>query len=74
MGYDNLIRSHYEDLNNMSTMLRNVGELIDDLLKTIKKCEGSYVKYCSLKNEVISANTQKESILTEIHDDIDYHN
>ena len=108
MGYDNLIRSHYEDLNNMSTMLRNyieiyrllisstvdlhatsvikkseikhaleriddVGELIDDLLKTIKKCEGSYVKYCSLKNEVIVANTQKESILTEIHDDIDYH-
>ena len=52
----------------------DVGELIDDLLKTIKKCEGSYVKYCSLKNEVIVANTQKESILTEIHDDIDYHN
>ena len=32
------------------------------------------LKYCSLKNEVIVANTQKESILTEIHDDIDYHN
>lgn len=109
MGYDNLIRNHYEDLNNMTTMLRNyieiyrllisstvdlhstsvikkseikhaidrideVGELIDDLLKTIKKCEGCYVKYCSLKNEVIAANTQKDVILTEISDDLDYHN
>ncbi len=27
MGYDNLIRSHYEDLNNMSTMLRNYIEI-----------------------------------------------
>ena len=97
MGYDNLIRSHYEDLDNMSTMLRNyieiyrllisstvdlhatsvekseikhaleriddVGELIDDLLKTIKKCECSYVKYCSIKNEVIVANTQKREYI-----------
>lgn len=109
MGYDAVIQRHYEDLNNLSLLLRNyieiyrllisstvdlhatsvvkknelkhalervdnVGEVIDDLLRTIKKCEGSYTKYCTLRNEVILANTEKESILTEIHDDLSYHN
>lgn len=109
MGYNKLIKSHYEDLNNMSSMLRTyiemyryltssiadlhsnsaikkgeikdtlerievVGDIIDDLLKTIKKCEVSYIKYCSLKNEVIAANTEKSTILTELNDDLDFHN
>ncbi|MBD7910321.1 MULTISPECIES: hypothetical protein [Clostridium] len=109
MGYDKVIHGHYEDLNNLNTLLRNyieiyrllvsstselntiplakksevkdaldrikeVGNLIDDLLDVIGKCEGSYVKYCFLKNEVIYENTQKENIKTEIHDELEYHN
>ncbi|MDS0526875.1 hypothetical protein NNC19_14380 [Clostridium sp. SHJSY1] len=109
MGYDKVIHRHYEDLNNLNTLLRNyvdmyrllvssaaelntvqlakkseikdavdriheIGELIDDLLKVIEKCEESYIKYCFLKNEVISENTEKESIKTEIHNELEYHN
>ena len=109
MGYSKVIHGHYEDLNNLSTLLRNyieiyrllisstaelnstsiikkgelkhaveridsVGETIDDLLRAIKKCEGSYIRYCFIKNEVIQANTAKESILTEIHNELEYHN
>ncbi|MDD6796344.1 MAG: hypothetical protein PUE01_13235 [Clostridiaceae bacterium] len=109
MGYQKVIRSHYEDLNNLSVLLKNyidiyrllvsstaelntvnlakrgeikealdrinrVGDLIDDLLKVISKCEGSYVKYCYLKNQIIVENTMKDGIKTEIHDDLEYHN
>lgn len=109
MGYDKVIHGHYEDLNNLNTLLRSyvdmyrllvssaaelntvpvakkseikdsvdriheIGELIDDLLKVIEKCEESYIKYCFLKNEVISENTEKENIKTEIHNELEYHN
>lgn len=109
MGYDKIIRDHYEDLSNLSTLLRNyieiyrllisstaelngtsitkkselkhassriddIGEIIDELLKVIKKCEGSYIKYCFLKNEIINENTEKDTIMTEIHDELHYHN
>lgn len=109
MSYSEIISDHYEDINNLSTLLRNyieiyrllissaaelnstsstkkgelkkaieridsIGDIIDDLLKGIKKCEGSYVKYCTLKNEAISIKNTKGTIFTEIHDELDYHN
>ena len=109
MGYDKVIHSHYEDLNNLSNLLRNyieiyrllisstaelnstsitkktelkhaveridnIGEIIDDILKVIKKCEVSYGKYCYLKSDVISEKTEKESIMMEIHEDLEFHN
>lgn len=109
MSYQKVINSHYEDLNNLSTLLRNyieiyrllisstaelnstsiikkselkhaneridnIGEIIDELLRVIKKCEGSYIKYCFLKNEVISKQTEKDKIEMEVHDELQYHN
>ena len=109
MSYNKVIHGHYEDLNNLSALLRNyieiyrllisstaelnstsiikkgelkhaverideVGDIIDELLRVIKKCEGSYIKYCFIKNEVIQTNTAKENIYTEIHNDLGYHN
>ncbi|WP_294348691.1 hypothetical protein [uncultured Clostridium sp.] len=109
MGYEKVIRGHYEDLNNLTGLLKNyidiyrvlvssagelnsistakksemkhimerineVGELIDSLLKVIDKCESSYIKYCFLKNEVVSQNTMKDTIKTEINDELDSYN
>lgn len=109
LGYGEVIHAHYDDLNNLSNLLRNyieiyrllisstselnstsiskkaelkhaieridnIGEIIDDILKVIKKCEVSYGKYCFLKSEVISANTEKDSIMMEIHKDLEFHN
>jgi hypothetical protein len=109
LSYDKVIHGHYEDLNNLNTLLRNyvemyrllvsstaelntvplakksevkdaieriheIGELMDNLIKVIEKCEASYVKYCFLKNEVISESTEKDSIKTEIHNELEYHN
>lgn len=113
MSYDKVIHGHYDDLNNLSSLLRNyieiyrllisstselnstsisrksqlkhsveridnVGDIIDELLRAIKKCEGSYIRYCALKNDVIIEKTEKEKIQNEIHneihDDLEYHN
>lgn len=108
MSYDKVIHGHYEDLNNLSTLLRNyieiyrllisstaelnttsiikkselkhaterideIGEIIDDLVKVIKKCENSYVRYCFIKNEVVQS-ASKDNIFNEIHEDLGYHN
>lgn len=109
MGYDKLIKDHYEDLNNLSNLLTNsvnayrllissaaelntinvakkgsikeavervdaLGDIIDDLLKGIKKCEEPYIKYCNIRNNVISKSTQKNVILTEIDTELNYQN
>ena len=53
MGYDNLIRSHYEDLNNMSTMLRNYIEIYRLLISsTVDLHSTSVIK----KSEIIVTN------------------
>ena len=109
MAYKEVIRRQYEDLNNLSSMLRNyieiyrllisstselnntsiikkgelkkaieriddVGDIIDEILKIIKRCEGTYIKYCFTQSEINSNNFQKEDILTEIHNELDMHN
>ena len=109
MSYEKVIHGHYEDLSNLSNLLRNyieiyrllisstselnatsiakkgelkhanerineIGEIIDQLLKVIKKCENSYVKYCFIKNQVITSRTEKDNIEMEIHNELEYHN
>ena len=106
MGYDNIIQKNYNDLNNLTALLRNyiemyrmlisgamelngnsaikkgnlkdlisrmdsIGDIIDDLLKIVKKCEGSYAKYCYIKNEVVSVNREKEKIKAELNEELE---
>lgn len=109
MSYDKVIHGHYNDLNNLSTLLRNyieiyrllisstaelngtsiskkselkhateridnIGDIIDELIKVIKKCEDSYIKYCFMKNDIISQKTKKDDIELEVHNELEYHN
>ena len=108
MSYDELIRSHYEELNNLSIQLRTyvemyrllisstaelngtsiikknelkhaveridkIGDIIDDLLKAIERCESAYCKYCLYKNEAVINKIDKSEIMDEIHNDLVYH-
>lgn len=105
MSYEKVMKGHYEDLNNLTVLLKNyieiyrvlissatdlnniasakksemkhimerineVGDLIDSMLKVIGKCEGSYVRYCYWKNEVISQGAIKSNVKTEINDEL----
>ena len=106
MSYDSIIEKNYNDLNNLTALLRNyidmyrilisgavelnsnsvskkgdlkdlmgrvetIGDIIDDLLKIVKKCENSYAKYCYIKNELISVNKEKEKIKAELNEEIE---
>lgn len=109
MGYEKVIHGHYEEINNLSALLRNyiemyrllvsstselntvapakksevkhsldrigeLGDIIDDLLKVIKKCEPMYIRYMIIKNEVINEKIEKNIIKTEVSNELTYNN
>lgn len=51
-----------------------LGEIIDKVLNTIDKCETGYLKYCKLKNSYLAENTAKDSIFTEIDNELNFEN
>lgn len=54
--------------------VENVGELIDKLISTLERCEGSYLKYCKIRNEYITVSTEKDKIFTEIDNELNFQN
>ncbi|SFU47071.1 hypothetical protein SAMN04487886_10359 [Clostridium sp. DSM 8431] len=109
MGYEKVIQRHYEEINSLTSMLRNyiemyrllvsstselntiapakksevkhalerldaLGDVIDDILKVIKKCEPSYIRYLCIKNEVINEKIEKNVIRTELNDELTFEN
>ena len=107
MGYEKVIQGHYDEINNLSSLLRNyiemyrllvsstselntvapakksevkhaleridaLGDIIDDLLKVIKKCEPAYIKYLTIKNEVINEKIEKSIIRTEVTNELEF--
>jgi hypothetical protein len=109
MKFDDLAKKQYEDIANLSILLKNyvdayrlliggaselynvdiakksevrkaidrveqVGELIDKLVSTLDKCEGSYLKYCKIKNDYIAISTEKDKIFTEIDNELNLQN
>ncbi len=109
MGYEKVIQGHYDEINNLSSLLRNyiemyrllvsstselntvapakksevkhaleridaLGDIIDDLLKVIKKCEPAYIRYLTIKNEVINEKIEKSIIRTEVTNELEFNN
>lgn len=107
MRFNDLAKKQYEDIDNLSVLLKNyvdvyrlliagaselygvnlaeksevkkalervenVGELIDKLISTLERCEGSYLKYCKIKNEYITVSTEKDKIFTEIDNELKF--
>jgi len=109
MKFEDLAKKQYQDIDNLSTLLKsyvdvyrlliagaselygvnlvkkseirkaldrveNVGELIDKLVGTLDRCEGSYLKYCKIKNDYITTTTEKDKIFTEIDNELNFQN
>ena len=107
MGYKRMIQNYYQDVSNLTSLLKtyvdiyrnlimntkdlnetyvakkgeikdiiervdDVGEIIDDLIKAIKKAESAYVKYCVIESNVVKSSIQEKEILDKIHRDL-YH-
>ncbi|MBU3137429.1 hypothetical protein KPL39_14255 [Clostridium gasigenes] len=52
----------------------NVGAIIDDLVKVIESSDNCYFKYMKIKNNFILSKTEKDSILTEINNELEFQN
>ena len=62
------------ELKHANERIDAIGELIDKLLKVIKKCGISYCQYCSIKDDALPVDKVKESIYDTIHNELKYHN
>jgi len=109
MKFDHLAKKQYDDIANLSVLLKNyvdayrlliggaselynvniakksevkkaldrveqLGDLIDKIVGTLDKCEGSYLKYCKIKNDYITISTEKDKIFTEIDNELNLQN
>lgn len=52
----------------------DVGALIDMIVDTLNKCNEQYLKYCKIKNDYISVKNHKDTIFTEIQNDLSLQN
>ncbi|MDZ5035333.1 hypothetical protein, partial [Clostridium perfringens] len=94
MGYKDLIRGQYNEINNLTNLLSSMvnsyrlligganelnniseakksqvkeaveraddlGDIIDEIIKTIEECSTSYTKYCKIKKQFIEEKTNK---------------
>lgn len=62
------------ELKHAVERIDSIGDIIDDLLKAIKKCENSYAKFCTYKDDIISERMEKSKIYTEVDSDLMYYN
>lgn len=60
------------DVKKALDRVDGVGELIDNLIEALDKCENGYLKYCKIKNEYLYVKTQKNEIYTEIDNELNF--
>lgn len=71
---NNIALSKKNEVKDALDRAEDVGAIIDDLVKVIESSENCYFKYMKIKNEYISSKTEKDTILTEISNELDFKN
>lgn len=54
--------------------LDTIGDIIDDLLKAVGKCEPAYIRYLTIKNEIINEKIEKSVVKTEVTNELEFNN
>lgn len=62
--------SHRSDVKDALDRVDELGDVIDDVLDTLKYVGCSYMDYCKLKSEVIKNQMETQYILTEIDNEL----
>ena len=52
----------------------DLGDIIDEIIKTLDECSSSYTRYCKMQKQYIDEKTNKDNILTEIDYELDFDN
>lgn len=71
---NNIAEASKGDVKDALKRVDKLGEIIDDLLDVIEGVDECYVDYIKLKTDLISAKTTKDSILTEVDNELFFQN
>lgn len=71
---NNIALAKKSEVKDALERIEDVGSIIDDLVKVIEGSGECYFKYIKIKNEFILAKTEKDIILTEIDNELDFQN
>lgn len=71
---NNIALAKKNEVKDALDRVEEVGNIIDSLVKVIEGSGECYFKYTKIKNEFILANTQKDVILTEVDNELDFQN
>ena len=71
---NNISEARKSDVKEAVKRADNLGEIIDQIIKTLDECNTSYVKYCKMKKSYIDDKVIKDNILTEINNELEFKN
>jgi len=62
------------DVKHSLERIDELGDVIDDLLKAIKRCEPAYIRYLNIKNEVINESMDKSILKSQLISELEFYN
>ena len=71
---NNISEARKSDVKEAVKRADSLGEIIDEIIKTLDECNTSYVKYCKIKKSFIDEKSIKDNILTEINNEVEFQN
>lgn len=71
---NNIHNAKKSDVKDAIDRAAELGDVIDDLLRVMKNSQCGYCKYCETKYKYIENQHNKDKILTEIEEDIQFKN
>lgn len=67
---NNIALAHKSEVKDALKNVDRMGDVIEDVLKTLESVGYSYMDYCKLKSNVIKAQLETQYILTEIDNEL----
>lgn len=71
---NNIAEVRKSDLKDSLDRVYKLGDIMDDLLKTIDSVECCYMEYLKIKAQLIGDKSLKDDILTEVDNDLMFQN
>lgn len=63
-----------KEVKDTLDLVDELGDIIEEVLDTIKKSQDNYNVYCKLKSKLVGDKIQEDYILTEINEELDFKN
>lgn len=66
--------AHADDVKDALHLVRELGEVIDEVIEVLEKSSDYYFKYCKMKSQILNTKIEQNVIQTEIDEELDFFN